>query len=86
MKEGIHPEYHVIRVTCACGHAFETRSTMAELTVDVCSACHPFYTGKATLRGYPGQNRSIPTQVREDLPPSSLARLVSSPCCSAGLR
>jgi large subunit ribosomal protein L31 len=46
MKEGIHPEYHVIRVTCACGNSFETRSTMAELTVDVCSACHPFYTGK----------------------------------------
>jgi large subunit ribosomal protein L31 len=46
MKEGIHPEYHVIRVTCACGNSFETRSTMAELAVDVCSACHPFYTGK----------------------------------------
>jgi large subunit ribosomal protein L31 len=46
MKEGIHPEYHLIRVTCACGNSFETRSTQAELTVDVCSACHPFYTGK----------------------------------------
>jgi large subunit ribosomal protein L31 len=46
MKEGIHPDYHVIRVTCACGNAFETRSTLPELTVDVCSACHPFYTGK----------------------------------------
>jgi len=49
MKEGIHPEYHVIRVTCACGHSFETRSTNMELTVDVCSACHPFYTGKQRL-------------------------------------
>ena len=49
MKEGIHPEYHVIRVTCACGHSIETRSTNTELTVDVCSACHPFYTGKQRL-------------------------------------
>ena len=49
MKSGIHPEYHVIRVVCACGNAFETRSTLPELSVDVCSACHPFYTGKQRL-------------------------------------
>lgn len=49
MKDGIHPDYHLIRVTCACGNAFETRSTVAELSVDVCSACHPFYTGKQRL-------------------------------------
>jgi large subunit ribosomal protein L31 len=49
MKEGIHPEYHVLRVTCACGNSFETRSTLKDLTVDVCSACHPFYTGKQRL-------------------------------------
>jgi large subunit ribosomal protein L31 len=49
MKDGIHPDYHLIRVTCACGNSFETRSTVAELSVDVCSACHPFYTGKQRL-------------------------------------
>jgi large subunit ribosomal protein L31 len=49
MKDGIHPDYHVIRVTCACGNSFETRSTLPELSVDVCSACHPFYTGKQRL-------------------------------------
>ena len=49
MKDAIHPEYQIIRVTCACGNAFETRSTRHELTVDVCSACHPFYTGKQRL-------------------------------------
>jgi len=49
MKDGIHPDYHLIRVTCACGNAFETRSTVPELSVDVCSACHPFYTGKQRL-------------------------------------
>jgi large subunit ribosomal protein L31 len=49
MKEGIHPEYRAVRVTCACGNAFETRSTQTELNVDVCAACHPFYTGKQRL-------------------------------------
>jgi large subunit ribosomal protein L31 len=49
MKEGIHPELNVITVTCACGNAFQTRSTQKELNVDVCAACHPFFTGKQRL-------------------------------------
>ena len=49
MKDGIHPEYKVVNVTCACGNAFQTRSTKNELSVDVCGACHPFYTGKQRL-------------------------------------
>ena len=49
MKEGIHPEYHVVEVTCACGNKFTTRSTSTELSVDVCGACHPFFTGKQRL-------------------------------------
>lgn len=47
MKQGIHPEYYDnATVTCACGNTFTTGSTKKELRVDVCSACHPFYTGK----------------------------------------
>jgi large subunit ribosomal protein L31 len=47
MKAGIHPEYKVIAVTCTCGNRFETRSTIGQdLQVEVCSNCHPFYTGK----------------------------------------
>ncbi len=47
MKEGIHPAYKTINVTCTCGNAFETRSTIGhDLQVEVCSSCHPFYTGK----------------------------------------
>ena len=46
MKDGIHLEYLDTTVTCGCGNAFQTRSTRAELKVDVCSNCHPFYTGK----------------------------------------
>ena len=46
MKTGIHPEYHDVTVHCACGNTFETRSTLAKITVDICSSCHPFFTGK----------------------------------------
>ncbi len=49
MREGIHPEYNVAKALCACGNAFETRSTQGEIHVDICSACHPFYTGKQKL-------------------------------------
>ncbi len=46
MKQGIHPEYVTCKVTCACGNSFETMSTQPELRLDICSACHPFYTGQ----------------------------------------
>jgi len=46
MKEGIHPKYMVTTVTCGCGNSFVTRSTKSELKVDICSVCHPFYSGK----------------------------------------
>ena len=46
MKEGIHPDYTETTVTCGCGISFTTRSTRSELKVDICSSCHPFYTGK----------------------------------------
>lgn len=49
MKEGIHPEYAVTQVTCACGNNFETRSTRKEIRVEICSNCHPFFTGKQKL-------------------------------------
>jgi large subunit ribosomal protein L31 len=49
-KEGIHPKYATIHVKCACGNAFDTRSThKGELVVEICSACHPFFTGKQKL-------------------------------------
>ncbi|MEM9185573.1 MAG: 50S ribosomal protein L31 [Planctomycetota bacterium] len=46
MKDGIHPNYQETQVTCGCGNKFTTRSTRAELKVDICNTCHPFYTGK----------------------------------------
>ncbi len=46
MKEGIHPEYSPITIRCACGNTIETGSTLKQITVEICSACHPFFTGK----------------------------------------
>ncbi len=46
MKKGIHPEYVECTVTCACGNTFTTRSTKKEIRVEICSKCHPFFTGK----------------------------------------
>jgi large subunit ribosomal protein L31 len=49
MKPGIHPEYKECRVVCACGASWTTRSTKKELHVEICSNCHPFFTGKQKL-------------------------------------
>lgn len=49
MKEGIHPKSHKITIRCACGEEFETTSTSEGYRVDICSKCHPFYTGKQKL-------------------------------------
>jgi large subunit ribosomal protein L31 len=57
MKPEIHPEYKEVNVTCSCGNSFQTRSTIAkdELQVEVCSQCHPFYTGKQKILDSAGQ-------------------------------
>ena len=55
MKEGIHPDYPAANVTCACGNAFVTRSTRGDFNVDVCSNCHPFYTGTQKLMDAAGR-------------------------------
>jgi large subunit ribosomal protein L31 len=49
MKQGIHPEYNVAKVVCACGNTFDTMSTADEVHIEICSVCHPFYTGKQRL-------------------------------------
>ena len=51
MKEGIHPQYHEVKVTCACGHTFMTGTTkdVPEMKVEICSKCHPYFTGKQKL-------------------------------------
>ena len=49
MKEGIHPHYGDVDVVCACGNTFKTRSTAKNIHVEICSACHPFYTGQQNI-------------------------------------
>ncbi len=49
MKQGIHPEYKAATVSCACGETFQTQSTKENLKLDICSVCHPFFTGKQKL-------------------------------------
>jgi large subunit ribosomal protein L31 len=49
LKKDIHPEYYEVTITCACGNKIETRSTKKELSVEICSNCHPFFTGKQKL-------------------------------------
>ncbi len=49
MKEGIHPNYRVTTISCACGESFQIRSTKENVKLDICSNCHPFFTGKQKL-------------------------------------
>ena len=49
MREGIHPKYEETTITCACGNVIHTRSTKKDIKVEICSKCHPFYTGKQKL-------------------------------------
>ncbi len=55
MKKGIHPEYKDAKVVCACGNTFMTKSTKEEIDVEVCSKCHPFYTGKQSRTSKAGR-------------------------------
>ena len=55
MKKGIHPDYFETTVTCACGNTFNTRSTKKDIRVEICSTCHPFYTGQQRLTSTAGK-------------------------------
>jgi large subunit ribosomal protein L31 len=55
MKAGIHPDYREATVSCACGSKFQTRSTVGDLKVDICSSCHPFFTGTQKLMDTEGR-------------------------------
>ncbi|HQO10661.1 MAG TPA: 50S ribosomal protein L31 [Clostridiales bacterium] len=49
MKKGIHPKYEKAMISCVCGNTFESRTTVGEIKVEICSKCHPFYTGKTRI-------------------------------------
>ena len=67
MKESIHPEYHDVKVICGCGNEFTTRSTSAnDIKVEVCSACHPFYTGKQRTHTVAGRVEAFNKKYKRD--------------------
>ena len=76
MKKGIHPEYVDTVVTCTCGNTFHTRSTLTsgEMRVDVCSACHPFYTGKQKILDTGGRAARWGARPAPRGPPATCAR------------
>ncbi len=49
MKEGIHPEYKSVKIACSCGNIIDTKSTLDGITIEICSSCHPFFTGKQKI-------------------------------------
>ena len=69
MKEGIHPKNHIVEARCACGNTFRTRSTKPELHLEICSMCHPFFTGRQKLIDPEGRverfNKKFGTQTSE---------------------
>ncbi len=84
MKAGIHPEYEKALITCACGRVTETRSTVGEIHVEICSHCHPFFTGRQKLVDTAGRvERFIAKYGREDQPSPDAASAAEDAAASA---
>jgi large subunit ribosomal protein L31 len=80
MKAGIHPEYKPITVTCTCGNKFETRSTIGQdLQVEVCSNCHPFYTGKQKIVDTGGRVDKFRKKYATPVKPAAAAEPATAP-------
>ena len=71
MKAGIHPDYVDTTITCACGEVIKTRSTRSEIRVEVCSKCHPFYTGKQKLMDTAGRVERFQRKYKRQTPAAS---------------
>jgi len=71
MRPDIHPEYQIANVHCSCGNTFQTRSTVSEIRADICSNCHPFYTGKQKLVDAGGRVERFKTQAAQAASKSS---------------
>ncbi|HNZ27401.1 MAG TPA: 50S ribosomal protein L31 [Spirochaetota bacterium] len=64
MRKGIHPKYDEVNVTCVCGNTFKTKSTSKEIRVEICSQCHPFFTGKQILVDTAGRIERFKTKYK----------------------
>lgn len=79
MKDGIHPDYNEVNVTCACGNKFTTRSTKPDLQADVCAACHPFYTGKQRMMDTQGRVDRFRRRYAGNAPAAAAAAPAAAP-------
>ena len=70
MKDGIHPNYQDATITCACGNVVKTRSTRGSFAVDICSSCHPFYTGKQKIMDTAGRVERFRKKYAGNAPPT----------------
>ncbi len=74
MKKGIHPDYQIATVHCSCGNTFQTRSTVREIRAEICSNCHPFYTGKQKLVDTGGRVERFQRRYAKSQAPGAKAR------------
>ena len=74
MREAIHPKYHKVKATCVCGAVLETGSTLPEIRLDICSACHPFYTGTQKIMDTEGRVDKFNKRYPKAAPQSSKAK------------
>ena len=79
MKKGIHPEYKMGTVHCACGNTFETRMTVDSISVEICSSCHPFFTGKQKLMDTAGRIEKFKRKYAKVQPAESNQEETASP-------
>ena len=68
MKEGIHPKYHAVEARCSCGATWKTHSTKPELHLEICSSCHPFFTGKQKLIDTEGRKKAAADKAKKEAP------------------
>ncbi|MBX3188439.1 MAG: 50S ribosomal protein L31 [Labilithrix sp.] len=83
MREGIHPDYPPATVSCACGNTFVTRSTRGDFQVDVCSNCHPFYTGTQKLIDAAGRVDRFRKRYDKKAAPAAPAAKAEAPAAEA---
>lgn len=69
LKKGIHPAYVPTKVVCACGNTFDTRSTTPEIRLEICSACHPFFTGRQKIVDTEGRVEKFMQKYRKHIEP-----------------
>jgi large subunit ribosomal protein L31 len=80
MKDGIHPSYRKATVTCVCGYSFETRSTLGkDFRIEICSNCHPFYTGKQKLVDSAGRVERFMRKYGKETPKAEAAPAEAAP-------